>query len=119
MPPVSSSTQSVYCALPGRILPRSLLSVALTYAAAPGPLTSALPRWLTSKSPTVLRTAVCSATVPAGYSSGMVQPPNSANFAPSAACRSWSGRLTDVGLAHGAEPTAACVRVTRARILPR
>ncbi len=91
MPPVASSQHSVYCALPGPILPRSLLSVALTYAAAPGPRTIALPRWLTSKMPTDSRTAVCSLTTPEGYSSGIDQPPNSANFAPSASCRSWSG----------------------------
>ena len=82
MPPVASSQHSVYCALPGPILPRSLLSVALTYAAAPGPVTITLPRWLTSKMPTASRTAVCSLTTPEGYSSGIDQPPNSANFAP-------------------------------------
>ena len=38
MPPVAASQHSVYCALPGRIRPRSLLSVALMYAAAPGPV---------------------------------------------------------------------------------
>ena len=32
--------------------------------------------------PTASRTAVCSLTTPEGYSSGIVQPPNSANFAP-------------------------------------
>ena len=83
MPPVSSSQHSVYCALPRPILPRSLVRVALTYAAAPSPLTSALPRWLTSKMPTDSRTVVCSLTTPEGYSSGIDQPPNSANFAPS------------------------------------
>ena len=81
----------MYCALPGRIRPRSLLSVALTYAAAPGPVTISLPRWLTSKTPTASRTAVCSLTTPEGYSSGIDQPPNSANLAPSATCRSCSG----------------------------
>ena len=93
MPPVASSQHSVYCALPGAIRPRSLVSVALTYAAAPGPLTSALPRWLTSKMPTASRTAVCSLTTPEGYSSGIDQPPNSANFAPRATCRSCSGEV--------------------------
>ena len=88
---------------PGAILPRSLLSVALTCAAAPGPLTIALPRWLTSKMPTASRTAVCSLTTPEGYSSGMHQPPNSANFAPSATCRSCSGDCEEVG--HGANLT--------------
>ena len=93
MPPVASSQQSVYCAWPGWILPRSLVSVALTYAAAPGPTTIALPRWETSKMPTASRTAVCSLITPEGYSSGIDQPPNSASLAPSASWRSCSGDL--------------------------
>jgi leucyl aminopeptidase len=47
-----------------------------------------LPRWLTSKMPTLVRTAVCSLTTPA-YSSGISHPPNSENFAPRATWRSW------------------------------
>ena len=43
------------------------------------------------KIPTLVRTAWCSATVPARYSRGIDQPPKSANFAPSATCRSCSG----------------------------
>ena len=39
------------------IRPRSLESVAFTKSAAPGPRTSALPRWLTSKRPTLSRPA--------------------------------------------------------------
>src|SRR5687768_159811 len=97
MPPVASSQQSVYCAWPGWILPRSLESVALTYAAAPGPTTIALPRWETSKIPTASRTAVCSLITPAGYSSGIDQPPNSASFAPRASWRSCSGDLRRAG----------------------
>src|SRR6478752_7581173 len=93
MPPVAASQHSVYCALPGTILWRSLLRVALTYAAAPGPVTITLPRWLTSKMPTDSRTAVCSLTTPEGYSSGIDQPPNSANLAPSAMWRSCSGEV--------------------------
>ena len=46
-----------------------------------------MPRWLTSKIPTAVRTAVCSLTTPE-YSSGISHPPNSANFAPRATCRS-------------------------------
>ena len=104
MPPVSSSQHSVYCACPGPIRPRSLVSVALTYAAAPGPATTALPRWLTSKMPTLSRTAVCSLTTPAAYSSGIDQPPNSANFAPSASCRSCKRRAQQIAVvSHGAE----------------
>src|ERR1700761_8761716 len=82
--------------------PRSLLSVALTNADAPGPTTVTLPRWLTSKMPTASRTAVCSLTTPVGYSSGIDQPPNSANFAPSATCRSWRGEVSS-----GAPPSDA------------
>src|SRR4051794_34657663 len=74
--------------------PRSLLSVELTKSAAPGPATVILPRWLTSKMPTASRTAVCSLTMPEGYSSGIDQPPKSANFAPSATCRSCSGEVS-------------------------
>ncbi len=90
MPP-DSSRQRVYCALPGSILATSLESVALTKSMAPGPDTMALPRWLTSKMPTASRTAVCSFTTPVAYSRGIDQPPNSANFAPSASWRSWRG----------------------------
>src|SRR5688500_16448366 len=97
MPPVASSQQSVYCAWPGWILPRSLLSVALTYAAAPGPTTIALPRCETSKMPTLSRTAVCSLITPEGYSSGIDQPPNSASLAPSASWRACRGGLSRGG----------------------
>ena len=44
--------------------------------------------------PTASRTAVCSLTTPEGYSSGIDQPPKSANFAPSATCRSCSGDVS-------------------------
>ena len=55
----------------------------------PGRSRSALPRWLTSKRPTALRTASCSlSTPPPGYSMGISQPPKSASFAPRATCRS-------------------------------
>ena len=53
-PPVASSQQSVYCARPGPIRPRSLLRQALTKSAAPGPVTRALPRCDTSKTPTAV-----------------------------------------------------------------
>ena len=96
MPPVSASRHSVYCARPGPIRPRSLLRVALTNSTAPGPRTTILPRWLTSKMPTADRTALCSSTIPE-YCSGISQPPNSANFAPSASCRSCSGERDQGG----------------------
>ena len=60
--------------------------------------------------PTDSRTAVCSLTTPAVYSSGIDQPPNSANFAPRATWRSCNGELRQAGVAaHGTEPTAAPV----------
>src|SRR6188472_4755231 len=105
MTPPDSVQHNVYCALPGPIRPRSLVSVALTYAAAPGPLTSALPRWLTSKMPTDSRTAVCSLTTPEGYSSGIDQPPKAENFAPSATCRSWSGEVRGDAADSGSVPS--------------
>ncbi len=89
-----SRRRSTACTAPCPARPgsRSLVRVALTYSAAPGPRTTALPRWLTSKSPTASRTAVCSLTTPPpGYSIGISQPPKSAIFAPSARCRSCSG----------------------------
>src|SRR4249919_1265943 len=105
MPPVSSSQHSVYCALPCWIRPRSLDSVALTNSAATGPTTVTLPRWLTSKMPTASRTAVCSFTTPDEYSSGIDQPPKSANFAPSATCRSCSGDSSGEAWAAGSVPS--------------
>ena len=73
------------------------MSAELTYSAAPGPLTSALPRWLTSKRPTAVRVAVCSATVPA-YDTGISQPPNSAKLAPSSRCRFSRGPASRLSL---------------------
>ena len=64
--------------------------------------------------PTASRTAVCSLTTPEGYSSGIDQPPNSANLAPSATCRSCSGEVSRSAggwlVGHGREPTAATGR---------
>ena len=77
----------------------------LTKSAAPGPRTASLPRWLTSKTPTRVRTASCSRmTPPPGYSMGISQPPKSASLAPRATCRAWSaGRAAGVGgVGHGA-----------------
>ncbi len=110
MPPVASSQHRVYCALPGTILPRSLLRVALTYAAAPGPVTVALPRWLTSKTPTDSRTAACSLRTPEGYSSGISQPPNSAILAPSATCRSCRGEVNRSAVGAPSPFSAGCMR---------
>src|ERR1700754_3539825 len=86
MTPPESVQHNVYCALPAPMRRRSLVSAELTYSAAPAPRTSALPRWLTSNSPTVVRVAVCSLTVPA-YDTGISQPENSAKLAPSSRWR--------------------------------
>src|SRR6478752_5247564 len=100
--PPASSQQRVYCAEPGSMRRRSLVRHALTKSAAPGPVTEALPRWLTSKIPTRSRTAVCSATTPPpGYSIGISQPPKSAILAPSATCRSCRGEVFRAPLLMG------------------
>ena len=63
----------------------AILAVQGPQSAAPGPTTPALPRCDTSNTPTAVRTAVCSLmTPPPAYSSGISQPPNDANLAPSA-----------------------------------
>src|SRR5829696_2020350 len=95
--PPDSSQQRVYCAEPGWMRRTSLVRHALTKSAAPGPVTDALPRWLTSKTPTRSRTAVCSATTPPpGCSIGIAQPPKSAIFAPRATWRSCRGEVSGV-----------------------
>ena len=55
--------------------------------------------------PTASRTAVCSLTTPEEYSSGIDQPPKSANFAPSATCRSCSGDVSGEAWAAGSVPS--------------
>ena len=44
----SGSSRCVYCARPGAILPRSLVSWACSVSSAPAPSTRTVPRWLTS-----------------------------------------------------------------------
>src|SRR5450759_1707064 len=107
-PPVASSQHSVYCACPGAIRARSLVSVALTKSRAPRPRTTPLPRWLTSKIPTACRTAACSlSTPPSGYSIGISQPPKSAILAPRPTWRSYSGEWYSGGPAAAAAAAAA------------
>ncbi|SPF35105.1 hypothetical protein SBA1_1390009 [Candidatus Sulfotelmatobacter kueseliae] len=55
-----------------------------TAASASGPCSRMSPMWLTSKMPTPVRTALCSAIMPPadGYSTGMSQPLNSTTLAP-------------------------------------
>ena len=58
-----------------------------TAASAPGPRNRISPMWLTSKRPTPVRTAMCSAIKPPpgpGYSTGISQPPKSTILAFSA-----------------------------------
>src|SRR6266478_4163770 len=53
------------------------------------------PMWLTSKTPTLPRTALCSAISPPldGYSTGMSHPPKSTILAPRRRCNAFSGVL--------------------------
>src|SRR5690349_21637859 len=53
------------------------------------------PMWLTSKTPTPPRTALCSAIRPPldGYSTGISHPPKSTILAPSLRCSAFSGVL--------------------------
>ena len=70
-----------YCAWP---ICRRETSLQVTFCrrgSAPSPRTSISPMWLTSNSPTRVRTAMCSGTIPE-YSTGMSQPPNSTMRAP-------------------------------------
>ena len=53
-------------------------------ACAPGPRKRISPMWLTSKRPTAVRTAMCSAISAGRYSTGISQPPKSTIFAFSA-----------------------------------
>src|SRR6476620_11044211 len=94
----------------------SFVRHALTKSAAPGPVTEALPRWLTSKTPTRSRTAVCSATTPPpGYSIGMSQPPKSAILAPRATWRSCRGEWRAEVVPDGAVVMVANLPFLRAR----
>ncbi len=56
-----------------------------------GPLTRISPMWLTSNSPTLVRTATCSLMMPVGYWTGMSQPPKSTIFAPRARWTAFRG----------------------------
>src|SRR5664280_2887368 len=118
-PPVASSQHSVYCACPGAIRARSLVSVALTKSRAPRPRTTPLPRWLTSKIPTACRTAACSlSTPPSGYSIGISQPPKSAILAPRPTWRSYSGEWYSGGPAAAAAAAAEAIMRTDASASP-
>src|SRR5579871_2556388 len=61
------------------------------------------PMWLTSKTPTLARTALCSAINPPldGYSTGISHPPKFTIFAPSFRCSAFSGVLRSSVWAEG------------------
>src|SRR5580692_5783851 len=65
-----------YWACPMASLDASFMERAWIAARDPGPRNWISPMWLTSKSPTPVRTAMCSAVMPE-YSTGMSQPPKS------------------------------------------
>ena len=78
----ASSSRWVYCARPGAILPRSLVSVRCSWSWASAPSRRTVPRCDTSNTTAASRQARCSAIVPPRYSSGMSQPPNGTMRAP-------------------------------------
>ncbi len=78
----ASSNRWVYCARPGAILPRSLVSVRCSWSWASAPSRRTVPRCDTSNTTASSRQARCSAIVPPRYSSGMSQPPNGTMRAP-------------------------------------
>ena len=112
MPPVASSQQRVYCALPGPILPRSLVSVALTWAAAPGPGPWPCPRWLTSKMPDGLADRLVLLERAGGVLQRHLPAPELGELGAECDVPVVQGRLLQ---RHGAEPTAA----DRAPSMPR
>src|SRR5579864_2452407 len=67
---------------------------------ASGPVMRISPMWLTSKMPTRVRTARCSAMRPpvAGYSTGMSQPLNSTILAPMPRCTAFKAVLRMAGV---------------------
>ena len=53
--------------------------------------------WLTSKSPHLWRTALCSAVMPVGYWTGISKPAKGTILAPSATWKSWNGVRFSMG----------------------
>src|SRR5919204_4327893 len=87
----SSVRHRVYWAAPGSASrSRSLDSACCRAGPAPSPVTSTLPRWERSNTPTDSRTARCSDSVP-WYSIGMSQPANAPILAPRARWTASSG----------------------------
>src|SRR2546430_2709001 len=73
------------------------------------------PMWLTSNTPTLPRTALCSAIKPplGGYSTGMSQPPKLTIFAPRRRCNAFSGVLRSALMGEVVEES---IRIARAEI---
>src|SRR5437016_1210871 len=92
----ASSSRWVYCARPGAILARSLVSARWSASSACGPSTRTVPRWLTSNATAAARHARCSARVPSVYDSGISHPAKSVMRAPSARCSASRGECRDV-----------------------
>jgi hypothetical protein len=72
-----------YCTPPGSSAATSLQVTRVTKALRSGPVTSNSPMWDTSNTPAPVRTAWCSARMPA-YCTGISQPANGTSLAPSA-----------------------------------
>ena len=78
--------------------------------------------WLTSNTPTLARTALCSATNPPvdGYSTGISQPPKSTILAPSARCTAFNGVLRSLTTAESAKDSpGSASSLSRALPCPR
>ena len=71
-----------YCTCPGSSAPTSLQVTRLTKAFRSGPVISNSPMWETSKIPTPVRTALCSARMPLGYCTGISHPAKGTSLAP-------------------------------------
>src|SRR5215467_9344136 len=88
-----------YCACPMASLEASFIVRCWTAASAPlgfSPLRMRMsPMWLTSKTPTFPRTALCSAIKPPleGYSTGISHPPKLTIFAPRRQCNAFNDVL--------------------------
>ena len=78
----------------------SFIEMCWTAASACGPASRISPMWLTSKIPTPVRTALCSAIMPPadGYSTGISQPLNSTILAPIWRWTEWSAVLRMAGV---------------------
>ena len=82
--PPSGLVRTLYCAPSSAILLTSLERMRCRNASASGPRVSISPMWLTSNTPTFVRTATCSSRMPA-YCTGISHPANGTSLAPAAA----------------------------------